>query len=65
MSNTFGSNFRVSTWGESHGNAIGVMIDGCPPMLPINESDIQKEVNPIFLSAGYRVWKKRFELKFN
>ena len=45
MSNTFGSNFRVSTWGESHGNAIGVMIDGCPPMLPINESDIQKELD--------------------
>ena len=32
MSNTFGNLFRITTWGESHGDAIGVVIDGCPPL---------------------------------
>jgi chorismate synthase len=39
--NSFGSIFRYTTWGESHGVAIGVVIDGCPSMLPLRESDIQ------------------------
>ena len=39
--NTFGRVFRFSTWGESHGPAIGGMVDGCPPGLPISEADIQ------------------------
>jgi chorismate synthase len=39
--NTFGRVFRFSTWGESHGPAIGAMVDGCPPGLPISEADIQ------------------------
>ena len=39
--NTFGHLFRVTTWGESHGPAIGCIIDGCPPRLPLCESDIQ------------------------
>lgn len=39
--NTFGRNFRVTTFGESHGTAIGVVIDGCPPGFRISESDIQ------------------------
>ncbi|MCR5797633.1 MAG: chorismate synthase [Eubacterium sp.] len=38
----FGNSFRVSTWGESHGKAIGVVIDGCPAGLMLNEEDIQK-----------------------
>ena len=38
---TFGKLFRVTTWGESHGAAIGAVIDGCPAGLPLNESDIQ------------------------
>ncbi len=40
--NTFGRLFRVTTWGESHGPAIGATIDGCPPRIAIRESDIQK-----------------------
>src|SRR6202044_2885551 len=39
--NTFGHLFRVTTFGESHGPAIGCVVDGCPPRIPLNESDIQ------------------------
>lgn len=39
--NTFGHLFRFTTWGESHGPAIGCVIDGCPPRLPLSETDIQ------------------------
>ena len=39
--NTFGHLFRVTTWGESHGAAIGCVIDGCPPLIPLTEADIQ------------------------
>jgi chorismate synthase len=39
--NTFGHLFRVTTWGESHGPAIGCVIDGCPPRIPISEAEIQ------------------------
>ena len=39
--NTFGHLFRVTTWGESHGPALGCVIDGCPPGLPLTEADIQ------------------------
>jgi chorismate synthase len=39
--NTFGHLFRVTTWGESHGPALGCVVDGCPPGLPLTESDIQ------------------------
>ena len=39
--NTFGKLFRFTTWGESHGAAIGCVVDGCPPMIPLNERDIQ------------------------
>ncbi len=42
--NTFGQFFRVTTWGESHGPALGVVIDGCPAGLPLTESDIQDEL---------------------
>jgi chorismate synthase len=39
--NTFGHLFRVTTFGESHGPAIGCVVDGCPPGIPLNEADIQ------------------------
>ena len=39
--NTFGHLFRVTTWGESHGPAIGAVVDGCPPLIPISEAEIQ------------------------
>jgi len=43
--NTFGKFFRFTTWGESHGPAIGCVVDGCPPNIAINEKDIQKDLN--------------------
>jgi len=39
--NTFGHLFRFTTWGESHGPAIGCVVDGCPPKLTLTETDIQ------------------------
>ncbi len=39
--NTFGKLFRFTTWGESHGPAIGCVVDGCPPKIPLHEDDIQ------------------------
>jgi chorismate synthase len=39
--NTFGRNFRMTTFGESHGRALGAIIDGCPPGIPLDETDIQ------------------------
>ncbi|MBO6510182.1 MAG: chorismate synthase [Roseibium sp.] len=39
--NSFGHLFRVTTWGESHGPAIGCVVDGCPPLVPLTEADIQ------------------------
>ncbi|MBD3361011.1 chorismate synthase, partial [Candidatus Peregrinibacteria bacterium] len=44
-SSTIGSKFKVTTWGESHGPAIGVVVEGCPANLKLSEKDIQKEVN--------------------
>ena len=43
--NTFGKIFRFTTWGESHGPAIGCVVDGCPPNITINEEQIQNELN--------------------
>ena len=45
MGNTFGHLFRLTTWGESHGDAVGVVVDGCPPRLPLDEADVQKELD--------------------
>ena len=45
MSNSFGKIFKISTYGESHGKAIGVIIDGCPSGIEIKEIDIQKELD--------------------
>jgi len=43
--NTFGHLFRVTTFGESHGAGIGCVVDGCPPLLPLEASDIQAELD--------------------
>jgi len=43
--NTFGKVFRVTTWGESHGPALGAVIDGCPPGLELDITDIQKDMD--------------------
>ncbi|MDJ0681774.1 MAG: chorismate synthase [Xenococcaceae cyanobacterium MO_167.B52] len=45
MGNTFGHLFRVTTFGESHGGGVGVIIDGCPPQLAISESEIQIDLD--------------------
>ncbi|HZA38431.1 MAG TPA: chorismate synthase [Candidatus Baltobacteraceae bacterium] len=45
MGNTFGQLFRVTTFGESHGGGIGVIIDGCPPKIDISEAEIQRELD--------------------
>ena len=45
MGNSFGSLFKISTWGESHGGGVGVVIDGCPPLLALNEVDIQRDLD--------------------
>ncbi|MCP5505893.1 MAG: chorismate synthase [Chlamydiales bacterium] len=44
-SNTFGNLFRITTWGESHGKAIGVVIDGCPAGLPITIDEVNQELS--------------------
>lgn len=43
--NSFGSSFTVTTFGESHGPALGCIVDGCPPGLPLSEADIQPDLN--------------------
>lgn len=43
--NTFGTLFRVTTWGESHGRAVGVVVDGCPAGLTLSVEDVQKELD--------------------
>ncbi len=43
--NTFGKMFRFTTWGESHGPAIGCVVDGCPPNIVLSEYDIQKDMD--------------------
>ena len=45
MGNTFGHMFRVTTWGESHGDAVGVVVDGCPPGVPVDIADIQRDLD--------------------
>jgi chorismate synthase len=45
LGNTFGKIFKISTFGESHGSGVGVIIDGCPPRLPLTQQDIQKELD--------------------
>ncbi len=43
--NNFGIIFSITTWGESHGKALGVVIDGCPPGIDLNEADIQRDLD--------------------
>ena len=43
--NTFGKLFRISTYGESHGGGVGVIIDGCPPRIPLSSKEIQTELD--------------------
>ncbi len=45
MGSFFGQVFRIATWGESHGGGVGVVIEGCPPPLPLSEADIQPSLD--------------------
>ena len=45
MSSIHGTLFRISTWGESHGGGVGVVIDGCPPRIPLTREEIQDELD--------------------
>lgn len=45
MANSFGQLFRITTWGESHGGGVGVVVDGCPPRLALTEADIQPDLD--------------------
>jgi chorismate synthase len=45
MGSSFGQLFRITTWGESHGGGVGVVIDGCPPRIELGEEDIQRELD--------------------
>src|SRR4051812_37511276 len=45
MGSSFGQLFRITTWGESHGPAVGVVIDGCPARVELSEADIQCELD--------------------
>ena len=42
---SFGTIFKITTWGESHGKGLGVVVDGCPAGLPLDENDSQKFLN--------------------
>ena len=60
--NTFGQVFKVTTWGESHGPAVGAVIDGCPPRLPLNAAQVQAELarrRPgVQAHATTRIWSR-------
>ncbi len=43
--NSFGTIFRITTWGESHGQGVGVVVDGCPAGLALSEEDVQRELD--------------------
>src|SRR5260370_32442794 len=45
MGNSFGHLFRITTWGESHGGGVGVVVDGCPPRIELTEADIQPDLD--------------------
>jgi len=45
MGNTLGKNFKITSFGESHGKCVGIVIDGCPSGLPLTEKDIQSELD--------------------
>lgn len=45
MANSFGHLFRITTWGESHGGGVGVVVDGCPPRIALTEADIQPDLD--------------------
>ena len=63
--NTFGKIFRFTTWGESHGPAIGCVIDGCPPNIPLSEKDIQKDMDRGGQGSQNLLHKEKSRIKHN
>ena len=61
--NTIGQLFRVTTFGESHGLALGAIVDGVPPSLALTEADLQIDLDPVRLNLP-RNAKKKTKLKF-
>jgi chorismate synthase len=59
--NSFGKLFKVTTWGESHGKALGVVIDGCPAGVSLNEKDVQKDVDRRKPRTGSKISTSRNE----
>ena len=45
MGNSFGNLFRITTWGDSHGGGVGVVVDGCPPRIRLTEADVQPDLD--------------------
>jgi chorismate synthase len=65
MQNSYGKMFTITSFGESHGSCIGVVIDGCPAGLPINEQEVQQEVDkrkPVSLISTSRVEEEKVEV---
>ena len=58
--NTFGKIFRFTTWGESHGPAIGCVVDGCPPNIPLSEKDIQIDMDFVWCFSRQNHWNPYF-----
>ena len=56
--NSFGHSFRFTTWGESHGPAIGVVVDGVPPCVPLDERQVLRN-DLIGDEAGVNLWAAR------
>nr|GMC77260.1 Chorismate synthase, chloroplastic [Ipomoea batatas] len=68
--NTYGTHFRVTTFGESHGPGIGCVIDGCPPTLPLTQADVQLHLNRRFSGSQAKtrlqpLGKSRIHAKFH
>ena len=57
--NSFGKAFVVTTWGESHGKALGVIIDGCPPRIALTQGDIQNELDKRKPKSGSTSTKRK------
>ena len=60
--NSFGKNFVVTSFGESHGAAIGCIIDGCPPQVKLTENDIQKEFHMDTFFPSLKFWYFPFKV---
>ena len=61
--NTFGKIFKITTFGESHGTAMGCILDGCPPQIELTKEDIQNELDSKIQKALYSDSKQKLKDK--